>query len=53
MLLLAYGFRRQVEVDRAVAEGGFAPAELWVLAALTAAGAVLAALTIALLVSTL
>lgn len=50
--LLAYGLRRQLEVDRAVNEGGFAPTDTRVLAFLTVAAAVLGALTVILLFST-
>ena len=51
--LLGYGLRRQVVVDRALATGGFAPPDSRVLVALTAAGIVLAALTIVLLITSL
>jgi putative membrane protein len=50
--LLAYGLRRQVDVDRAVNEGGFAPPDARVLASLTAAAAILGALTVILLFTT-
>ncbi len=50
--LLAYGLRRQLEVDRAVNEGDFAPPDTRVLAFLTVAAAVLGALTVILLFST-
>lgn len=51
--LLAYGLRRQLLVARAVAAGEFALPDARVLTALTAAGAVLGALAIVLLVGAL
>jgi putative membrane protein len=50
--LLAYGLRRQVEVDRAVNEGGFSPPDARVLTFLTVAAGILGALTVILLFST-
>jgi putative membrane protein len=50
---LGYGLYRQLVVDRRIAEGGFASADPRVLAALSAAGALLAVLTIVLLVTSL
>jgi putative membrane protein len=50
--LLAYGLRRQVEVDRAVSDGRFAPPDARVLTALTAAAAILGTLTVILLFTT-
>jgi inner membrane protein YidH len=52
-LVFGYGLRRQLSVDRAVAEGGFSPADPRMLLALTAGGIVLAALTIVLLITSL
>ena len=49
IFLFAYGFKRQLTVDRAVAEGGFAPPDRWILGLLAAAGAILGILTIVLL----
>jgi putative membrane protein len=51
--LLAYALRRQVLVERALASGGFAPPDSRVLVVLTAAGVVLAGLTIVLLIASL
>jgi hypothetical protein len=51
--VFGYGLRRQLSVDRAVAEGGFSPADPRMLLALTAAGIVLAALTVVLLITSL
>jgi inner membrane protein YidH len=51
--LLGYGLRRQLTVDRAVSEGGFAPPDPRVLTVLTAAGVVLAVLTVVLLITSL
>jgi len=48
-VLFAYGLKRQLTVDRAVAEGGFVPPDRWILTVLAAAGVVLGVLTIALL----
>ena len=50
--LLAYGLRRQLEVDRAVKDGDFAPPDSRVLTFLTVAAAVLGTLTVVLLFST-
>ena len=50
--LLAYGLRRQLEVDRAVTEGGFAAPDTRVLTVLTATAAILGVLTVILLFST-
>jgi putative membrane protein len=52
-VVFGYGLRRQLAVDRAVAEGGFAPADPRILLVLTASGIVLAGLTIVLLISSL
>jgi hypothetical protein len=52
-IVFGYGLRRQLAVDRAVSEGGFTPADPLFLLLLTAAGIVLAALTIVLLISSL
>jgi putative membrane protein len=52
-IVFGYGLRRQLSVDRAVAEGGFAPADPRMLLALTVGGVVLAALTIVLLITSL
>jgi len=51
--LLAYGLRRQIEVDRAVAEGRFAPPDARALAVLTIVATVLGTVTVVLLLSTL
>ncbi len=51
--LLAYGLYRQVVVDRQVVQGGFVRPDPRVLVALSAAGAVLGALTIVLLLTSL
>jgi putative membrane protein len=51
--LLAYGLRRQLVVEGAVADGRFVPPDPRVLAALTIAGAVLGVLTIVLLLTSL
>jgi putative membrane protein len=51
--VLVYGIRRQVDVDRALAEGGFAAPDSRILGALTAVAAVLGVLTVVLLLSTL
>jgi putative membrane protein len=53
VVLFGYGLRRQLAVDRAVSEGGFAPADPRMLLVLTGTGVVLAALTIVLLISSL
>jgi inner membrane protein YidH len=52
-IVFGYGLRRQLAVDRAVAQGGFAPADPRMLLALTAGGILLAALTVVLLISSL
>jgi putative membrane protein len=51
--LLGYGLRRQATVDRALAEGRFAPPDTRVLVVLTATTGVLGALTVVLLLSSL
>jgi putative membrane protein len=53
IVLLGYGLHRQLLVDRLVARGEFAPPDPRALVVLAVAGAVLGALTIALLISTL
>jgi len=53
VVLLGYGLRRQGVVDRALAEGGFAPPDSRVIVALTLATAALGAVTVALLLSSL
>ena len=53
ILLFAYGFRRQLTVDQAVAEGGFVPPDRRVLALLAAAGSILGVLSIVLLATSL
>jgi putative membrane protein len=52
-IVFGYGLRRQLAVDRAVAEGDFAAADPRMLLLLTLSGVVLAALTIALLINSL
>ena len=51
--LLGYGLRRQLLVDRVIGEGGFAPPDTRVLAALTGVAAILGTLTVVLLLSSL
>jgi putative membrane protein len=51
--VLGYGLRRQKTVDRAIAEGGFAPPDTRVLAVLTGVAALLGTLTVVLLLTSL
>jgi hypothetical protein len=53
VVVFGYGLRGQLTVDRAVTEGGFAPADPRMLLVLTGSGVVLAALSIVLLISSL
>jgi uncharacterized membrane protein YidH (DUF202 family) len=53
VLVLAYGLRRHLEVERALDEGRFSAADPRLLAALSACGAVLGVLTIVLLITSL
>ena len=50
--LLAYGLRRQLEVDRAVKDGGYAPPDARILSFLTVAAMLLGSLTVILLFTT-
>ena len=50
--LLAFGLRRQLEVDRAVKDGGYAPPDARILTFLTVAAMLLGTLTVILLFTT-
>jgi len=53
VLLLAYGLRRHMTVERALSEGRYSAADPRALAVLTGAGVVLGLLTLALLITSL